>query len=183
MDIYTQCPRYENELLFLRQTRVEDALQLAKIYADKESRKLFNMDNFAQPCFFETEEEMRREICFYNASYQARDFVRWSVFLKENKELIASVECFARESDGVFPRAGILRMDIKSEWEMESILVSIMELMILHAYEDFHVDLIATKVVPDAQLRQSVLQKMGFLFSEQQPMDHQGNRLKDYMIR
>lgn len=46
-----------------------------------------------------------------------------------------------------------------------------MELMILHAYEDFHVDLIATKVVPDAQLRQSVLQKMGFLFSEQQPMD------------
>ena len=182
MDIYKECPIWEDDLLLMRRMRREDAENALFIYQDKESRRLFNMDNFTVPCFFETKEEMEKEIDFYERSYQHREFARWSVFLKSEQRLIASVECFARESDGVFPSAAILRMDVLSRYEAEIVIKHITALMLQHVQEAFGVDMIATKVVKEAYVRRTVLQGLGFRESEIQPIDHHGKSLKDYQI-
>lgn len=45
MDIYKECPIYENQRISLVQTTMEDAEELLKCYPDEKAVELFNSDN------------------------------------------------------------------------------------------------------------------------------------------
>lgn len=189
--IYEDWRSYENEEILLRPVRAEDAQELLRVYSDKEARKLFNIDNFPVPCFFDTLDEMKQELEFYRRSYSRREFVRWSVVEKRTEEVIGTVENFVRSAmdqttgkpSDAFHNTMILRMDIRSDREKEEVLRPVLHLILETAWDDFACDRMATKAPPFASERRKVLEKAGFEGAEEVLVGHKGQRYVDYFIK
>ena len=72
--------------------------------------------------------------------YEAQDFVRWSIQDKESKSLIGTVEVCPSLKYAVDGKMmGILRIDLKSEYEKQAVLEELMDILMVHIYEDFQV--------------------------------------------
>ncbi|WP_077612416.1 GNAT family N-acetyltransferase [Clostridium sp. Marseille-P2415] len=189
--IYEDWRSYENQEFLLRPVRVEDAEELLKVYSDKEAQKRFNIDNFSQPCFFDTMEQMRNELEYYQKAYQKREFVRWSIVDKKTGRIIGTVENFRREaidkSTGeprdAFHNVALLRMDIRSDYEKEPVFLSLIHLILESAYDDFECTCIATKAPQIAEERRKALVEAGFKASDTILVGHSGQNYGDYFIR
>lgn len=189
--IYEDWRSYENEELLLRPVRKEDAPELLKVYSDGEARKLFNIDNFPVPCFFDTLEQMEKELEYYRMEYERRGFVRWSVVEKRTGEIIGTVENFVRNAadrttgkpKDAFHNIMILRMDIRSDRENEEVLHPLLNLILETAWDDFACDRMATKAVPLAGERRRVLKEVGFEATDGVLVGHKGQRFVDYFIK
>lgn len=189
--IYEDWRSYENEEFLLRPVRTEDAQELLKVYSDEKARKLFNIDNFPVPCFFDTLDQMEQELEYYRRAYGSREFVRWSVVEKRTKEVIGTVENFLRNAmdqatgkpKDAFHNTMILRMDIRSDREKEEVLLPLLLLILENAWEDFACDRMATKAPPLAGERRKVLEKAGFEAAKEVLVGHKGQKYVDYFIR
>ncbi|MEY8353973.1 GNAT family N-acetyltransferase [Lachnospiraceae bacterium 54-53] len=189
--IYEDWRSYENGEFLLRPVQTEDAGELLKVYSDQEARKLFNVDNFPSPCFFDTLEQMRAELKYYHREYENKGFVRWSVTDKKTGEVFGTVENFHRKAmDEVtgkprdaFHDTAILRVDIRSDYEREPVLSSLILLILETAYEDFECVRIATKAPKAAAERRRALAKAGFTETEDPLIGHKGQKYGDYFIR
>lgn len=187
-DIYEEWRSYENETILLRPVVSEDAEELLKVYADEKARPLFNCDNFPNPCYFDTLEQMQNEILFYLDSYKWKSFVRWTIVLKEERKIIGTIENFRRQdisevNRNVFSNAAILRIDLLNDYEKEEVLTDILKLILDTAYKDFHCNIIATKAVKEAKVRRQTLMKMGFMESGEKLIGNCGEMYEDYFIR
>lgn len=181
--IYEDWRSYENQEFLLRPIKHADAEELLKVYSDKESQKIFNVDNFPNPCYFDTLEQMENEIKFYFHSYEGKAFVRWTIVYKKTNEIIGTIENFNRDSKDYFNKVGLLRMDIRSDYEKEEILYNLVRLILENAYEDFNCDTIATKAPMIAKERRKALEKSGFTASKEVIVGHQGQIYGDYFVR
>ena len=47
VDVYQNCPSYENEYYMLRMIKKEDKTDLLKVYSDEKALPFFNSDNCA----------------------------------------------------------------------------------------------------------------------------------------
>lgn len=65
MDVYKNCPTYENEYYIIRMVNTEDKEDLLKVYSDEKSVPLFNSDNCGGDDFYYTTED-RMEQAIYN---------------------------------------------------------------------------------------------------------------------
>lgn len=193
-DIYEEWRSYENDHVLLRPVTAGDGEKLLEVYSDHAARPLFNCDNFPNPCYFDTCEEMNREIQFYLDAYSVKAFVRWVIEWKGEEPgqniVIGSLENFRRHAlkeDGSkwdsFHGVSLLRMDLLSTYEKENVIRAVMELVISTAYNDFHTTVIATKAVEQAAVRRRVLEEMGFCRSEENIFGHHGEIYGDYYLR
>lgn len=162
-NVYEECPTYKRELITLRKTNQEDIEELLKCYSDEKALPLFNSDNCHGDKFhYDTIEKMSQAIDFWENSYNNHEFVRWTVILNSTNEKIGTIEMFHRNAEDEFNHHGILRIDLQSKYEAESIIEDILVVANEYFYEIFDVKAILTKAIPKAEERIRALNKMGY---------------------
>ncbi len=177
--VYTICPSYKNDTITLSQTSIEDAEELLKCYSDERAVPFFNSDNCNGDNFhYTTLEKMAQIIAFWDYSYKTRQFVRWTIVDNSTGEKIGTIEMFHSGTNASLGRYGILRIDLRSDFETPPLIAAILDMTRDHFYDAFKVDAILTKAIPAATLRIDTLISGGYSALE-------GNLVKfgDYYVR
>lgn len=166
-NVYQSCPTFENGRFLLRFVRQADADDLMKVYSDKNALPFFNSDNCDGDNFYYCDiDKMKNAINFWLRSYETKWFVRWTIIDKSISKAIGTIEMFHRVADDDFNNAGVLRLDVGSDYEKTDILYNLFELFIPSAYELFDCNEIITKVPVYAIERINAANKYGFKKSE-----------------
>ena len=166
-DVYSNCPVFEDDKYMLRFVEEQDADDLLEVYSDKNALPFFNSDNCdGDNFYYPTKEKMLDAIKFWLSSYETRWFVRFAIIDKDASKAIGTVELFHRDSDDDFNGDGVLRLDVGSAYEKESVLFNILSLIVPPAFELFDCNEIITKVPNYAVERIQAVQKFGFTVSE-----------------
>lgn len=183
IDVYDFCPRYEGGKYTLRLVERSDCGDLLKVYSDKKSVPFFNSDNcYGDDFYYTTKEQMTDAIAFWLDKYNSKDFVRWSIVDNVKKEAIGTIELFHRDADDAFTNCGLLRLDLRSDYEKSEEIVQIMKLIVKPTFRLFDCDIIATKAISGAYERICALKKLGFVNSDEKLKGHDGMRYGDYYI-
>ncbi|MBQ6654318.1 MAG: GNAT family N-acetyltransferase [Erysipelotrichaceae bacterium] len=166
-NVYSHCPEMENDRFRLRPVRKKDAEDLLKVYSDRNALPFFNSDNcHGDNFYYPTLERMEQAIDFWLSSYENGWFVRWSVIDKTISQAIGTIEVFRRQADDDFNDVGVLRLDVRSDYERAEILEELLRLFVPQAYELFGCREIITKVPLYALERLQAAQRAGFEKSE-----------------
>ncbi|MBQ8613547.1 MAG: GNAT family N-acetyltransferase [Ruminiclostridium sp.] len=182
-NVYERCPVFENERFLLKQVSHDDCQDLLKVYSDKKSVPLFNSDNCnGDDFYYTTEERMKQAIGFWLMEYEKKYYVRWSVFDKFKNEAIGTIELFNRKAEDYFTDCGLLRLDLRSDYENEKDISCILELIVSFAFECFFCDKIATKAIPSASERIKAMKKIGFTLSEEKVKGHDNTEYGSYHV-
>ncbi len=183
-NVYENCPRFENEDYLLRCVEPGDSSDLLKVYSDLKSVELFNSDNCGGDNFYyRTEQKMREVIGYWHWEYERKGFVRWAVFDKSSNETVGTIELFNRKADDYFTDCGLLRLDLRSDYEKSECIINILSLIIDSVYGMFGCDKIATKAIEKADERIEALKKLGFTLSDEKLIGHNGEIFLDYYVK
>ncbi|MDO4333701.1 MAG: GNAT family protein [Eubacteriales bacterium] len=184
MNPYENCPVFENENYRLCLVSMEDAEDLLKVYSDEKAVPFFNSDNCHGDDFhYTTAERMREAVQFWEDSWRWRYFVRWAIRDKRAGEAIGTIELFHRESEDYFNHYGLLRLDLRSDYERAEQIEEILRLILKSAFELFDCEKIATKIPGDALERKCAMEKLGFAASEEKLIGgHDGKAYSDYYV-
>ncbi len=157
-NIYKHCPTYETESFILRLVKLEDAENLLSCYSDKDNVKKFNADFCTSNFYYSTVEEMENCIKFWLEEYEKQYYVRFSVIPKNYNNAIGTVEIFGGE-------AGVLRIDLSSEYNTENSFNEIIKLTIEQFIDDFGIGSVKIKTsnIPE-KIR--CVENLGFIPSE-----------------
>lgn len=162
--IYKNCPIFKNETITLRLTTEEDTLELLNCYSDEKAVPLFNSDNCKGDTFYyTTPERMKQTMDMWTWSYETKQFVRMTILLNSTNEIIGTIEMFNRGVAPFYGVHGVLRIDVMSKYEEETILSAVLQLAKDHFYNEFGVEWIVTKAINAATIRREVLSKLGYI--------------------
>lgn len=182
-NVYEICPQFENEKYLLRLVNEDDCRDLLKVYSDKKAVPFFNSDNCGGDDFYyTTESRMEEAIKYWLWEYSRQGFVRWSIIDKGINEAIGTIELFRRDSNDYFTNCGLLRLDLRSDYENTKEIENILSLIIEPTFELFDCDKIATKAIPEAKERIMALSNMEFSLSNKILIGHEGAEYQDYFI-
>lgn len=182
-DVYIKCPKFENEKYKLRFVSQEDCTDLLKVYSDLKAVPLFNSDNcYGDNFHYSTRERINEAIKYWIFEYNRKGFVRWSIFDKQEAEVVGTIELFQRTSDDYFTECGLLRLDLRSDYENEVEIKKILSLIIYPAFELFKCNKIATKAIEKATERIKALEKIGFSMSSEKLIGHDGTQYSSYYV-
>ena len=183
IDVYEQIPVMESEVFLLREIEDGDAEHLLKVYSDKNVVPLFNSDNCVNGFYYTTMEEMKDTIAFWKREYQKRYYVRWAIIDKNDNCAIGTIELFNRKAKDYFNNCGLLRLDLRSDYEKQDIIEDILGLIIPETREMFACEMIATKAISIAKERIKALEHKGFCLSEESVIGHDGTKYNSYYFR
>lgn len=183
MDVYKTCPTFENEHFLLRYVSVDDCSDLLKVYSDEKSVSLFNSDNCSGDNFhYTTKERMLEAIKYWFFEYERKGFVRWVIIDKLNNQAIGTIELFRRKANDFFTKCGLLRLDLRSDYEIDCKIINILSPILLPTFKLFHCNKIATKAIPEAKERISAFKSLGFTLSDERLIGHDGTEYSDYFV-
>ena len=181
MDVYSFCEEYASEKILLRKCAKPDSLDLLKVYSDKLAVSLCNTDNcYGETFYYKTPEEMDKAIGYWEWEYNRRGFVRWSIVDRGSMCSVGTIELFKRSAEDYFDSVGLLRIDLRSDYEKEPFISELLELILSFTYDTFSCSRIATKAVCSACERIAALRKVGFELSEFPLIGHDGTEYRDY---
>lgn len=184
MNIYENCPIYENEKYLFRMVKLEDCDDLLEVYSDETAVPLFNSDNCNGDDFhYKTKERMLSAIEFWLDSYKKNIFVRWAIVDKLKNKAIGTIELFHRDARDYYTNCGLLRIDLKSDYEKKIEIANIINLLIPETYEVFNCSMIATKANEYACERKMALESLGFLLKENKLRGHDGMEYSGYWVK
>ena len=167
MNIYESCPTLENEKYIIRLFKDEDRDDLLKVYSDKNALPFFNSDNCDGDNFYYfTKEKMSEAIAFWHMSYEKGWFARLSIVDKAVSDIIGTVELCLRESDDAFNHMGVLRVDVRSDYEKETVLYDIFALVTPELNDMVGCKGVLTKAPIYAVERIKAIQRAGFTKSD-----------------
>lgn len=167
MNIYDKCPILENERFTIRLFQTADCNDLLKVYSDLNALPFFNSDNCDGDTFYyATKERMAQALDFWKLSYENGWFVRMSIVDKVASSVIGTVELCLRVSEDKFDHMGILRVDVRSDYEREDALYAIFSLVTPKLDEMLGCKGVLTKAPIYAVERIKAIQKAGFEKSE-----------------
>ncbi len=167
MNIYETCPALENEKFLVRLFQDKDCDDLWKVYSDKNALPFFNSDNCdGDNFYYATKERMAEAIGFWNMAYDNGWFVRLSIVDKAVSSVIGTVELCLRVSEDEFNNMGILRVDVKSDYEQQDMLYDIFSLITPEIDEILGCKGVLTKAPIYAVERIKAIQKAGFTKSD-----------------
>ena len=168
MNIYEKCPVLENERFMLRLATKVDCDDLLEVYSDKNALPFFNSDNcHGDNFYYATKERMSEAIGFWDMSYENGWFVRLAIIDKIASKVIGTVEVCLRDSEDAFNNMGILRVDVKSDYEKEAFLYDIFSLVTPHMDEMLGCHGTITKAPIYAVERIKAIQRAGYKKAEQ----------------
>lgn len=183
MNVYKNCPSFENEQFLLRLTQKDDAFDLLKVYSDVNAVPLFNSDNcHGDDFYYTTEERMRSAVDFWVEAYQKGWFVRWSIVDKSTNAVVGTIEEFHRDASDYFTDCGLLRLDLRSDYEQSEKIVSILSLVVVPSFAVFGCNMVATKALPMATERRKALLNLGFAESDSPLVGFDGTNYYSYFV-
>lgn len=183
MNIYEHCPTAEGERFALRLVGQEDCGDLLKVYADPAAVPLFNSDNCNGDDFhYTTEERMMEAIRVWLWSYEHGYFVRWSILDKAAQCAVGTIELCYRVSGDSYNGCGILRLDLRSDYENEADIGEILSVIVPPSFGWLGCGKLITKAKPIARERIKVLTQMGFAAEDEPLIGHDGTAYGDYYI-
>lgn len=183
-DPYITCPTFESDSYLLRLAGPADTLDLLAVYSDEKAVPLFNSDNCHGDDFhYTTLERMQGAMDFWTEAYREKWFVRWTIIDKKTQKAVGTIELFNRQAKDYFNDCGLLRLDLRSDHEHEEGIHEILSLIVPPAYDLFHCQMIATKVIPSAARRKEAVEKLGFKSTGEALIGHDGTRYFDYYVR
>lgn len=183
MDVYKNCPQFENEDFLLRYVSENDCADLLKVYSDEKAVPLFNSDNCCGDNFhYTTKERMLEAIKYWFFEYDRKGFVRWAVVDKTSNEAIGTIELFHRKSKDYFRNCGLLRLDLRSDYETADSIEKILSPILVSTFKLFHCNKIASKAIPAAKERIAGLEALGFSLSDEKLIGHDGTEYSDYYV-
>lgn len=183
IDVYKKCPVFEDSSYTLRMVTTDDCLDLLKVYSDAKAVPLFNSDNCGGDEFYYiTENRMMEAIKYWHWEYSRQGFVRWSIVDNHKKEVIGTIELFHRDANDYFTTCGLLRLDLRSDYELSAEIIKILTLIIVPTFELFDCAKIATKANPEAFERIRALNDLGFNLSDEKLVGHNGTQYKNYYV-
>ena len=167
MNIYEKCPILESDKFIIRLFQDDDCDDLLKVYSDKNALPYFNSDNCdGDNFYYATKERMTDAIGFWRMSYENGWFVRLSIVDKTVSSVIGTVELCVRVSNDEFNNMGILRVDVRSDYEQVNLLYEIFSLVTPRMEEMLGCKGVLTKAPIYAIERIRAIQKVGFVKSE-----------------
>lgn len=168
MDPYEKCPVYESETYLLRLVETSDVPALLLVYSDEKAVPFFNGDNCHGDDFHYTSlERMQSAVEFWRWAYDTKSFVRWAIIDKSNENAIGTIELFRREAEDHFTDCGLLRLDLRSDYEREESIFEILSLIVPPAFELFSCKMVATKIPALATERRAAAERLGFAASDE----------------
>lgn len=181
---YETCPIFENENYCLKFVDASDAEDLLRVYSDEKAVPFFNSDNCNGDDFYYTSlERMQEAIAFWQREYEKRYYVRWSIFDKNAHCAVGTIELFHRKAEDFFNACGLLRLDLRSDYEQEAAIFEILSLIIPQAFALFECEMLATKVPPFATERMAALARFGFAATPEKLIGgHDKRAYGDYSI-
>ncbi len=183
MNIYEHCPTLENEDFTLRLTNDDDLSDLLKVYSDIKAVPFFNSDNCHGDDFhYTTLERMREALEFWKTSYANGWFVRFSIVDKKSGETVGTIEEFRRDENDFFTDCGLIRLDLRSDYETAGKIESIMSLIAQPSFELFGCSMLATKAISEASERRKALTALGFVQSKEALICQDGTKYFDYLV-
>lgn len=182
MDVFETCPQFSSERFCFRQTRMDDWADLLKVYSDPKSFPIFNSDSCTGDFRITTRKDMECTIDFWLREYALRYYVRWSIVDRSAGQAIGTVELFHRTAQDFFNHVGLLRLDLRSDYETEAAITEILSALLPHSFDWFSCDTIATKIPACAKIRRDALCKLGFQYSPEKLYGHDGTAYGDYYI-
>lgn len=182
-NVYENCPQFENGRYLLRLIDKSDLSDLLKVYSDRKAVPLFNSDNCnGDDFYYSTAEKMSKAIDFWIFSYKEGYFVRWTIVDKKNSCAVGTIELFHRDADDYFDNTGVLRLDLRSDYECADSIGDILGLIIPPSFDLFYCDKIITKASDIAVERMAALSEFGFKPSEQKFLGRDGAEYGDYWV-
>ena len=182
-DVYECCPIFENDKYLLRFVSEDDCNDLLKVYSDVKAVPFFNSDNCGGDDFHYTiEARMQEAIKYWIWEYERKGFVRWSIVDKSRKEIIGTIELFHRDEKDYFTDCGLLRLDVRSDYEIETEIHKILSLVLRSTFDMFTCSMIATKIVPEAVERIKAVEKMSFEARDEKLVGHDGTEYEYYYV-
>lgn len=182
MDVYEKCPVLSGERFLLRQVSREDWADLLKVYSDRKAVPIFNSDNCTGDFYITSREDMDRMIAFWLMEYGQRYYVRWSIVDIVSDCAVGTIELFRRTAEDFFTDMGLLRLDLRSDYENREDIRDVLTLLLPRVEEMFGCDRVATKIPPCADIRRETLCGMGFVSVPQEVVGHDGRRYGDYYL-
>lgn len=182
MDVFETCPQFQSEHFLLRQVRMEDCDDLLTVYSDVKSVPIFNSDNCTGDFYMTRPEDMAACIDFWLREYAQRYYVRWSILDLDTGRAVGTIELFHRTAQDFYNNVGLLRLDLRSDYETPDCITEIMKLLIPHTAPLFHCSAIATKIPGCAQIRRSALEALGFRACPELLYGHDGRAYGDYSL-
>ncbi len=183
MNPYEKCPVLQNENYLLRFVEIEDVPDLYLVYSDEKAVPLFNSDNCVNEFHCTSLEHMKQTIEFWQHEYQKKYYVRWTIGDKNTHHAIGTIELFNRKANDYFNDCGLLRLDLRSDYEYSDKITEILSLILMPAFDLFECKMIATKVPEFAAERKNAVDKMGFVLSEEVLVGgHNGKVYTDYYV-
>lgn len=183
-DPYITCPVFQNENFLLRLVESADAPDLLSVYSDEKAVPFFNSDNCHGDDFhYTTLERMRSAVDFWMESYREKWFVRWVIVDKKRQKAVGTIELFHRQAEDYFTDCGLLRLDLRSDYESTTAIQEILSLIVPPAYELFHCRMIATKAKSSAIRRKTALTNLGFSAVTEALVGNDGTRYTEYYVR
>lgn len=181
---YMTCPAFESENYLLRLVEPTDVTDLLNVYSDEKAVPFFNGDNCHGDDFhYTTSERMQGAVDFWTQAYREKWFVRWTIVDKKTQKAVGTIELFNRQSEDYFNDCGLLRLDLRSDYEKAESIYEILSLIVPPAYELFHCQMFATKAVPSATQRREALEKLGFSAAKEALVGDDGTRYTDYYVK
>lgn len=181
MNIFESCPTLENEKFKIRLFKNEDCDDLLKVYSDKNALPFFNSDNCnGDNFYYDSKEIMTKVIDFWNMSYKNGWFVRMSIVDKTKTHVIGSVELCLRVSEDAFNNMGIIRVDVRSDYEQENVLFDIFKLVTPELEKILGCKGVVTKAPIYAIERIKAIKRIGFKKSEHLLVGHNGFKYDGY---
>lgn len=164
MNPFVECPVYETGRFLIRKLEEKDTEELFTCYSDPKAAKLFNGDCCGDDFYYTDMKKFKICVNYWLSRYEVQDFVRWTIQDKEKQCLIGTVEICPSLKYAVDGKVmGILRIDLKSEYEKQDILKELLDELLKHIYEDFQVASVLMKIQRGADERQKLIQKYCFV--------------------
>lgn len=161
---FEKCPIYESKQFVFRLVEENDAKDLLKCYSDPASARVFNSDNCTSNFIFKSLEEMENCIRFWLNEYKNQCYVRFSIIDKIRGKAVGTIEIFAKKCEfAEIGKVGILRLDLASQYEKEELIGEIVDVINDNFYDDFEVENIITKAIPETKQRICALKNRGFM--------------------
>ena len=183
MDVYEKCPELSDGRYLLRLVNDHDCEGLLKVYSDVRAVPLFNSDNCHGDDFhYTTPARMAEAIRFWVFSYNNRYFVRWSIVDCRTQEPVGTIELFNRDPEEE-ESVGLLRLDLRSDYENTREIEKILSLILPSAYDLFGCTSIWTKAIPQAVSRRIALASAGFVPADGPIIGDDGTAYGDYWVR
>ncbi|AQR94801.1 GNAT family N-acetyltransferase [Clostridium saccharoperbutylacetonicum] len=183
-NVYKCCPEFESEKFRLRFISVGDCDDLLKVYSDNKAVALFNSDNCdGDDFYYTTHERMKQALDYWKFEYDRKGFVRWSIIDKINNNVIGTIELFHRDAKDYFSNCGLLRLDLRSDYERKDTIINILNLIIDKTYSLFECNMIATKAIPIAKERINALNTLKFSSTENKLIGHDGTEYSSYYFK